>query len=53
MAIAWVLARSAVCSVILGARTLVQLDDNLVAGELELSDDETRLLDSASDPGGP
>jgi aryl-alcohol dehydrogenase-like predicted oxidoreductase len=53
VAIAWVLARPAVRSVILGARTLAQLDDNLVAGQLELSDDETRLLDAASDPGAP
>ena len=53
VAIAWVLARPAIRSVILGARTLAQLDDNLVAGELELSDDETRLLDAASDPGAP
>ena len=30
-----------------------QLDDNLGAGQLELSDDETRLLDAASDPGAP
>jgi aryl-alcohol dehydrogenase-like predicted oxidoreductase len=28
-------ARPAVCSVILGARTLAQLDDNLAAGQLE------------------
>ena len=53
VAIAWVLARPAVRSVILGARTLAQLDDNLGAGQLELSDDETRLLDAASDPGAP
>ena len=53
VAIAWVLARPAVRSVILGARTLAQLDDNLVAGQLEPSDDETRLLDAASDPGAP
>jgi aryl-alcohol dehydrogenase-like predicted oxidoreductase len=53
VAIAWVLARPAVRSVILGARTLAQLDGNLVAAELELSDEETRLLDAASDPGAP
>ena len=53
VAIAWVLARPAVRSVILGARTLAQLDDNLGAGQFELSDDETRLLDAASDPGAP
>jgi hypothetical protein len=39
--------------VILGARTLAQLDDNLAAGGLDLSEDETRLLDEASDPGAP
>jgi aryl-alcohol dehydrogenase-like predicted oxidoreductase len=53
VAIAWVLARPAVRSVILGARTLAQLDDNLAAGDLDLSQDETRLLDEASDPGAP
>jgi aryl-alcohol dehydrogenase-like predicted oxidoreductase len=53
VAIAWVLARPVVRSVILGARTLAQLDDNLAAGDLDLSEDETRLLDEASDPGAP
>ena len=37
----------------MSARTLVQLDDNLAAGDLDLSEDETRLLDMASDPGAP
>jgi aryl-alcohol dehydrogenase-like predicted oxidoreductase len=53
VAVAWVLARPAVCSVILGARTLAQLEDNLAAGDLTLTDEETRLLDAASDPGAP
>jgi aryl-alcohol dehydrogenase (NADP+) len=53
VAIAWVQGRPAVRSVILGARTLAQLDDNLAAGDLNLSEDETRLLDVASDPGAP
>jgi aryl-alcohol dehydrogenase-like predicted oxidoreductase len=53
VAIAWVQARPGVRSVILGARTLTQLDDNLAAGDLDLSEDETRLLDEASDPGAP
>jgi aryl-alcohol dehydrogenase-like predicted oxidoreductase len=48
-----VLARPAVRSVILGARTLAQLEDNLAAGELNLAKDEIRLLDAASDPGAP
>jgi aryl-alcohol dehydrogenase-like predicted oxidoreductase len=53
VAIAWVLGRPAVRSVILGARALAQLEDNLAAGELSLDEDETRLLDAASDPGAP
>jgi aryl-alcohol dehydrogenase-like predicted oxidoreductase len=53
VAVAWVLARPAVCSVILGARTLAQLEDNLTAGDLTLSEDETQLLDAASKPGAP
>jgi aryl-alcohol dehydrogenase-like predicted oxidoreductase len=53
VAVAWVLARPAVSSVILGARTLTQLEDNLAAARLTLSEEETRLLDAASDPGAP
>ena len=53
VAIAWTMARPVVRSVILGARTLGQLDDNLMAADLELSEDETRQLDAASDPGAP
>jgi aryl-alcohol dehydrogenase-like predicted oxidoreductase len=53
VAIAWVLARPAVSSVILGARRLDQLDGNLAAGDLRLAEEETRLLDAASDPGAP
>jgi aryl-alcohol dehydrogenase-like predicted oxidoreductase len=53
VAIAWLQARPGVRSVILGARTVAQLDDNLAAGDLDLSEDETRLLDEASDPGAP
>ena len=53
VAIAWTMARPVVRSVILGARTLGQLDDNLMAADLELSEDQTRQLDAASDPGAP
>jgi aryl-alcohol dehydrogenase-like predicted oxidoreductase len=53
VAIAWVLARPAVSSVILGARTLEQLEDNLAAADLRLSEEEVRRLDEASDPGAP
>ena len=36
VALAWLLARPAVSSVIFGARTVAQLDENLGAGDLEL-----------------
>jgi aryl-alcohol dehydrogenase-like predicted oxidoreductase len=50
IALAWLLSRTAVTSVILGARTTEQLVANLDAGELALSGDELRSLDEASDP---
>ena len=53
VAIAWVLGRPAVTSVILGARTMDQLNDNLAADDMQLSEDETRLLGAASEPGTP
>ena len=37
---------------ILGARTLEQLDDNLGAADLHLTPEETARLDAVSDPGG-
>jgi aryl-alcohol dehydrogenase-like predicted oxidoreductase len=51
VALAWVLDRPGVTSVILGARTVEQLEDNLGAVGLHLSDEETARLDAASDPG--
>jgi aryl-alcohol dehydrogenase-like predicted oxidoreductase len=53
VAIAWLLARPAVTSVILGARTLTQLDDNLAAADLSLDDEETGRLTEASEPDTP
>ena len=53
VAIAWLLGRPAVSSVIIAARKPEQLDDNIRAVDLELSDDDVRLLDGASDPGVP
>ena len=46
-------ARPGVSSVILGARTVEQLDDNLAALEWELTDDETDRLTRISAPGLP
>jgi aryl-alcohol dehydrogenase-like predicted oxidoreductase len=51
VALAWLLARPAVTSVILGARTTEQLRDNLGAADVRLSDEETARLDAVSDPG--
>jgi aryl-alcohol dehydrogenase-like predicted oxidoreductase len=53
VAIAWLLARPAVSSVILGARTVEQLADNMAAAGLQLTAEETRLLDEASAPATP
>jgi len=53
VAIAWLLARPAVSSVILGARRLDQLTGNLAAAELILTAEETKLLDEASQPVTP
>jgi aryl-alcohol dehydrogenase-like predicted oxidoreductase len=50
IALAWLLHRPAVASVILGARTMDQLNDNLAAADLRLTEDETARLDDASDP---
>src|SRR4051794_29036722 len=53
VALAWLAARPQVTSVILGARTLEQLEDNLGAADLVLSEEETARLDAASDPAPP
>jgi aryl-alcohol dehydrogenase-like predicted oxidoreductase len=51
VALAWLHDRPAVTSVILGARTVGQLRDNLGAAGVHLTDEETAALDTASDPG--
>jgi aryl-alcohol dehydrogenase-like predicted oxidoreductase len=48
IALAWVLAQGAVTSVIIGARRLEQLDDNLKSIDVALSPDELRALDEVS-----
>lgn len=50
VALSWLADRPAVSSVILGARTVHQLEDNLGAAMLHLSAAETAALDAASDP---
>src|ERR1700731_3403427 len=53
VALSWVLGRPAVSSVIVAARKAEQLEDNIGAVDLRLSDEDVRLLDEAPDPGVP
>jgi aryl-alcohol dehydrogenase-like predicted oxidoreductase len=50
VALAWLLTRPAVASVIVGARTEAQLADNLAAVELKLGDEEVAKLERVSRP---
>jgi aryl-alcohol dehydrogenase-like predicted oxidoreductase len=50
VALAWLLRRPGISSLVIGARTDEQLADNLAAAQLELSDDEVRRLDDVSRP---
>jgi aryl-alcohol dehydrogenase-like predicted oxidoreductase len=52
-ALSWLLGRPAVSSVIVAARKAAQLEDNICATDLRLSEEDVRLLDAASDPGVP
>ncbi len=49
VAIAWLLTRKSVSSVIIGAKTMGQLDNNLGAVALELSEGELAQLDEVSE----
>ena len=53
VAISWVLSRPAISSVIIAARKADQLEDNIGAVDLRLSDDDIQKLDAVSDPGVP
>jgi len=48
VALAWLLAKSHVTSVIVGAKNSEQLRDNLSATQLSLSEEELRSLDEVS-----
>lgn len=48
IALAYVLSRPFVTTVIIGAKTNEQLDDNLAAAEIELTADELKVLDAVS-----
>ena len=48
IALAWLLTRTAVASIILGVRTLEQLNDNLGTSEISLTPEDINLLNQAS-----
>lgn len=53
VAIAWLLSRPHVTSVLLGARTVAQLEQNLESSDMALTDGEIERLTSVSAPGLP
>ena len=50
VALAWLLARPGVSSVIIGARTLAQLEDNVGVFEAQLTPEQTAALDALTTP---
>ena len=50
LALAWLLSKPVVTSVLMGARRMDQLKDNLAAIHLKLTQDELKGLDEASQP---
>jgi aryl-alcohol dehydrogenase-like predicted oxidoreductase len=48
VALAWIMSRSFVTSVIIGAKTLVQLEENIASTKLELTDTELKALEEVS-----
>lgn len=51
IALAWVARQPAVASVIIGPRTVEQLDDNLGAASVEITDEDCARLDVVAPPG--
>ena len=48
VALAWLLAQAAVTTVIIGARTVEQLDDNIASAKVRLGDDDLKALEEVS-----
>ncbi len=48
IALAWILAKPFVSTIIIGAKTMEQLDDNLAAVNVKLTADEVKALDDVS-----
>lgn len=53
VALAWLLSRPAISSVIIAARKKEHLKDNIQAVDLKLTDEDLQLLNEVSDPGTP
>ncbi len=53
VALAWTLRRPMISSLIIAARTLAHLEDNIRAVDLRLTDADVAELDQVSDPGVP
>ncbi len=53
VALAWTMSRPAISSVIIAARTLEHLEDNILAADLKLTPEDFEALNTASDPGTP
>ncbi len=51
LALAWCMGRPGVTSAIIGPRTMEQLEDNLKAAEVTLTDEENRAIDHVVRPG--
>jgi aryl-alcohol dehydrogenase-like predicted oxidoreductase len=50
VALAWTLARNGVASTLIGASKVSQLESNIAASDVRLSDDQLKRLDTASAP---
>ena len=50
-ALAWVMAQPGVTSPIIGPRTMAQLEDNLPAADIEITEEDTRAIDALIPPG--
>lgn len=53
VAIAWLLSKRTVASVLIGANKMTQLEDNLAAADVKLSDEEVAALDALTAPALP
>jgi aryl-alcohol dehydrogenase-like predicted oxidoreductase len=52
LALAWTAAQPAITSVIIGPRTVEQLEDNLGAVDVEITDEDCERIDAIAVPGG-